>query len=57
MISGSLGMPMRTSNCHQIACHPQRPHGGIHTVVEWGNFLKNVGLQHKVFPPYKLHGS
>jgi hypothetical protein len=34
---------------------PHKDHGSIHIVVEWGNFLKNVGLQHEVFPIINNH--
>jgi hypothetical protein len=47
-----LGMPMWTSKCHQILCHPHKNHGGIHIVVEWGNSSRNVGLQHEVLSHY-----
>jgi hypothetical protein len=38
----SVGLPMQTSKCHQIPCHPFRNHGGLHIVVEWGHDSKNV---------------
>jgi len=36
---------MQTSKCHQIPCHPHKNHGGLHIVMEWGNFSRSVGLQ------------
>ncbi len=51
MFGRSVGLPMQTSTCHQIPCHPFRNHGGLHIVVEWGHNLKNVGLQHNVLTP------
>ncbi len=52
MFGRSVGLPLPTSTCHQIPCHPFRNHGGLHIVVEWGHNLKNVGLQHKILTHY-----
>ncbi len=49
-ISGSLGMPMQTSKCHQIPYHPHRNHGSIHIVVEWaGELFEKCWITHEVF--------
>jgi hypothetical protein len=49
---GALACLCEHPNVIKFLTIPHRNHGSIHIVVEWGNFLKNVGLQHEVLSHY-----
>jgi hypothetical protein len=51
---GNLDMPVQTSSCHQTPYHPHRDHGGIHIMVEWGNFSKNGWIITQSTPPLQI---
>jgi hypothetical protein len=46
----SLACPCEHPSVIKFLPSTQRPYGGIHVVVEWGNSSRNVGLQHEIFP-------
>ncbi len=53
MIDKSINLPMQTFKCHQVPRHPFKQHGSLHTVMEWGHALKNVGLEHDIFAHFE----
>jgi len=55
MISESFGMPLKTSRCHQIPCHPHKDHGGIHIMVEWGTIQEMLNYNMKYSPAMDNH--
>jgi hypothetical protein len=48
--SKNISLPMWTSKCHQVPCHPFKNHGSLRIAMLWGTLQKMLNFNTKYSP-------